>query len=639
MVGLFLRHHDEAFVWKDGPVREDPVQEQKTFPYRPGRVQPLTSVPRSYFIEKQQEFESIPGYTICFSFTSQNHHRKPPQWHETVEVNSSQLSPLTLASAENLFLDACYAVDSVFRSQRREFGTLQDSCASHSGCRHCRPQDGDGVEMLISIKNNAGPLFDNLERTTATSMNVFWKDNATDCVEFVEKAKSAILQVCRETDNSVSRMNDFEFYIIELRGRGWTIDEPLAFTLSPETCLDRRTVESLLDRLQTGARKRGHYILHKTLVAREPFEKPVTKKKSAEKSKAFVLERLKQRIERDIDMVCKDTCTIVKRDTETPKLERAASAPLLQDSASMKTGLISSRRLSDLTAPFKGPAGNETNTSTERLGSRGSELLETPELSSNSPLPEHLWTRVTRDPTTGARLFPLVPSKHSSHELATTGSDESTSRHDEVGRDGTTMTSFDLSISRGQSNTLSTQVTSDSSTSSGEQETAENALKESHSQGRERYPTEGSTVSTRPRTPDLVSGGSPSIRSSVIVTPNMHESVSHSEIDMGRKQIVELEGGEVDETTKVSSYLRKLHTQRSASSPIPRLASREGSVVSSISHARPVQKEQRLNSSGYEDISSEAETQPQPEVPITLNTPSDAKFIVDIPPKPKQAQK
>lgn len=81
MVGLFLRHHDEAFVWKDGPVREDPVQEQKTFPYRPGRVQPLTSIPRSYFIEKQQDFESIPGYTVCFSFTSQNHHRKPSQWH------------------------------------------------------------------------------------------------------------------------------------------------------------------------------------------------------------------------------------------------------------------------------------------------------------------------------------------------------------------------------------------------------------------------------------------------------------------------------------------------------------------------------------------------------------------------------
>ncbi|KAJ8115730.1 hypothetical protein ONZ43_g4602 [Nemania bipapillata] len=317
MVGLFLRHHDEAFVWKDSPVREDPMQEQTTFPYRPGRVQPLTSIPRSFFIERQQDFESIPGYTIRFSFTSQDHHRTPPQWHETVEVNSRQVSPLTLASAENLFLDACYAVDGVFRSQRREFEGLQKSCASHSGCRHCRPQDGDGIEMLVAVKNNVGPLFENLERTTCANVNVLWKDDATDCIEFVEKAKAAIVQVCHDTDESVSRMNDFEFYIIELRGRGWTIDEPLAFTIGPETCLCRRTVESLLDRLQTGvadilrgnaiavrmtARKRGHFILHKTLVAREPMETPGNRKKPVGKSKVYVIERLKQRIERDIEM-------------------------------------------------------------------------------------------------------------------------------------------------------------------------------------------------------------------------------------------------------------------------------------------------------------------------------------------------
>ncbi|KAH8157178.1 hypothetical protein CIB48_g11068 [Xylaria polymorpha] len=631
MVGLFLRHHDEAFVWKDGPVREDPVQEQKTFPYRPGRVQPLTSIPRSYFIEKQQEFESMPGYTVCFSFTSQNHHRSPPQWHETVEINSNQLSPLTLASAENLFLDACYAVDGVFRSQRKEFGALQDSCATHSGCRHCRPQDGDGIEMLVSVKNNVGPLFDNLERTMSTSINVFWKDHATDCIEFVENAKAAIVQVCRETDESVSQMNDFEFYIIELRGRGWTIDEPLAFTLSPQSCLCRRTVESLLDRLQTGvadvlrgnaiavrmtARKRGHFILHKTLVAREPIEKPRDKKKSTGKSKAYVLDRLKQRIERDIEMVCKDTCTIVSREIETGKPDRVASA-LPQEYASMKTGLVSSRRLSELTTPSKMLASNEQNSSTDRLGSSGGELLETPELSSPSSIPQHLWARVARDPVTGQRLFPLMPDRHASRELMTTGSHESTTRHNELSQDGTTATSINLSTSRDPSNT--TQTTSDSSTSNTEQESAETSSKEFHNDGGERHTTEGSTVSTRPRTPDLVSGGSPSIRSSVMMTPNIHEPVLRNEIDLVREPAPELEGGEVDENGNVDNHLEKLYIHR----PTSRQASRDGSVSSAISQARPAQKEHHLSHLGRRDISS-AETE--------ISLQSDAKCKGDISP-------
>ncbi|KAI0401046.1 hypothetical protein F4802DRAFT_446545 [Xylaria palmicola] len=599
MVGLFLRHHDEAFVWKDSPVREDSLQEQKTFPYRPGRVQPLTSIPRSFFVEKQQEFESIPGYTIRFSFTSQNHHRKPHQWHETIEVNSRQLSPLTLANAEDLFLDACYAVDGVFRLQRKEFGALQDSCASHSGCRHCRPQDGDGIEMLVSAKNNVGPLFDNLERTTWASVNVFWKDQATDCIEFVEKAKTAIEQVCRDADESVSRMNDFEFYIIELRGRGWTIDEPLAFTLGPETCLCRRTVETLLDRLQTGvadvlrgnaiavrmtARKRGHFILHKTLVAREPIEKPGNKKKSSGKPKAYVLDRLKQRIERDIEMVCKDTCTIVNRDIETVKPDRDASA-VPQDYSSIHTGLISSRRLSDLTVPSNRPTTNGQDSSTDRLGSRGSELLETPEVSSPVPIPLHIRIRVARDPITGARLFPLVPGRQT-YELSNTGSQGSLSRHNKFSRDGTTATSFDLTTSYGPTNTFTTETTSDSSISRREQDYTETSAKESHNNDRERYITEGSTASTRPQTPDLVAGGSPSIRSSVIITPNIREPLLNTE---------------VDEHGKVNNYLSKLHVHRPTSSPTSQLDYQNGPVRSAIDCVQSAPTKQHLDNSSYED--------------------------------------
>ncbi|KAI0102215.1 hypothetical protein GGR51DRAFT_298579 [Nemania sp. FL0031] len=614
MVGLFLRHHDEAFVWKDSPVREDEMQEQKTFPYRPGRVQPLTSIPRSFFIEREQDFESIPGYTVRFSFTSQDHHRTPPQWHDTVEVNSRQLSPLTLANAENLFLDACYAVDGVFQSERREFEALQKSCASHSGCRHCRQQDGDGIEMLVAVKNNVGPMFDNLERTTCANVNVFWKDHAPDCVEFVEKAKAAITQVCRATDESVSRMNDFEFYIIELRGRGWSIDEPLAFTLGPETCLCRRTVESLLDRLQTGvadvlrgnaiavrmtARKRGHFILHKTLVAREPMEKPGDKKKSAGKSKAYVLDRLKQRIERDIEMVCRDTCTIASREAEMAIPDMVVTAPS-QDYSSFNTGLISSRRLSDATTPSKGPISNDHNSSSDRLGSRGSELLEIPDLSNTpSPAPQHQWTKVTRDPVTGVRLFPLVPGKRAPRELAATSSRRSTTTHNEPTRDGTSATSFDVSTSREQSSTSTAQTTSESSTSNTEPASAGTSLTESRNGGRGRYTTEGSIVSTSPRTPELEFGGSPSIHSSTVMTPKIHEAMLNNEVDIVRQYTPGV-GGESDGGRELDTYPRKFYMHRLASS----LASQNGPVPSALSRAHTIRREQSLNDVSSEDDSS-----------------------------------
>ncbi|KAI1197754.1 hypothetical protein F5X97DRAFT_324180 [Nemania serpens] len=615
MVGLFLRHHDEAFVWKDGPVREDPVQELKTFPYRPGRVQPLTSIPRSFFIEKQQDFESIPGYTVCFSFTSQDHHRTPPHWHETVEVNSRQLSPLTLTNAENLFLDACYAVDGVFQSQRREFEALRKSCASHSGCRHCRPHDGDGIQMLLSVKNNVGPLFDNLERTTSATVNVLWKDQATDCVEFIENTRAAIVQVCRDIDGSVSRMNDFEFYIIELRGSGWTIDEPLSFTIGPETCLCRRTVESLLDRLQTGvadvlrgnaiavrmtARKRGHFILHKTLVAREPMESPGNKKKPG-KSKAYVLDRLKKRIDRDIEMVCRDTCTIANRDVETANPDRIPTA-LSQDYSSMKTGLLSSRRLSDATAPSRQPTSNEQDSSTDRLASGDGELLEAPEPpAGSSSAPQYLWTRVMRDPITGARLFPLVPGRRDPQASITESRGRSATRHDE--RDGTTDTSFDVSTSGEQSNTSVSQTTSSSSTSTTDNGSTGTSLTDPRHSGKGRHIVEESSSSVQPQTPDLEFSGSPSIHSSIIITPKIHEPLLNNEIRIIQHATPGVSSSKSDGGGEVDDYVRKLYLDRPTSSPAPLSLSRDSSVPPPVIRVRPARKEQDSKSLASDDSS------------------------------------
>ncbi|KAI1459050.1 hypothetical protein F4805DRAFT_473715 [Annulohypoxylon moriforme] len=333
IIGLFLRQHDEGFVWKDGPVRDDPLDEQGKFPHRAGRVQPMSCVPRSYFLEKSQSFESVPGYTIAFSFTSRCQRRKPSEWHTTVEVNSGQTSPLNSIGIETLFFETSYALEGVLRSERQEFEKVHSLCVSLDGCKDCRHHDNDGLDLQFSITNNLGPQFPRLERTIHCNSNLSFHSDVQECLTFVNKVENALGHVRDATDDTINRMNDLEFRITELRGHGWSLDEPLIFILDSSKYFPQRDVEAVLDRIQAGiadilrgnaisvrmtAHKRGHFILDKTFVAREPFE-PTEKKKAKQsrKSKAYVLDRLQQRVDRDIAMICKDTITLDEVEEET----------------------------------------------------------------------------------------------------------------------------------------------------------------------------------------------------------------------------------------------------------------------------------------------------------------------------------
>jgi len=611
MIGLFLRHHDEAFVWKDGPVREDSSQEQKTFPYRTGRVQPLASVPRSPFIEKQQDFEAIPGYTVNFSITSQNHRRVPANWHDTVEINSRQLSPLTHATAESLFFDACYAVDGVFRSERKAFEAEHASCTNQNACSHCKPHDGDGIEILVSVKNNLGPLFDNLERAIYARTNIFWKDHVEDCIDFVEKVRTALEQVCQDTDELMSDINDFEFSIVELRGRGWSIDEPLMFTRGPETFISRRSVEAVLDRLQTGvadtlrgnaiavrmtARKRGHFILDKTLVSREPIGKSANKRQSAAKSKAYVLDRLTQRIERDIEMVCKDTCSIVGREEEPAQANSVAGTISSKDYPSMRTALTSSKRMSILTAPSMVQTADTHDSPTGALESEGSELSVKSEPLITSYISPGQWLRVTRDPETGLRRFPLVPQSWAAPEADFV-------HDDSLLRARSTRALSTLSASNEKSTTTHKRTPSDSDASNNEQEPGGVSLTYPHHYERERSHTEASTISTRPQTPSLEFGGSPSIRSSLLVTPKIHEPLTSNEVEILQRFIPDIEDRGYKGTESVDTYMRRLFTPiRSTSSPPLRLSLRDITAPVPIRHIEAVDQRNRPDVIKSEDI-------------------------------------
>ncbi|KAI0176217.1 hypothetical protein GGR52DRAFT_350487 [Hypoxylon sp. FL1284] len=453
IVGLFLRRHDDGFVWKSGPVRDDPSQEVGKFPHRAGRVQPMSCVPRFYFLERPQSFESIPGFSINFSFTSRCQRRHPPEWHTSVEVNSHQTAPLNSIGAETLFFEASYALEGAFRAERHAFEAVHNVCASIDGCKNCRHHDNDGLELRVSVANNLGPQFPNLERTIHCNSNLSFHSDVQNCVRFVKRVESSLSRTRNDADDMISRMNDIEFRITELRGRGWTLDEPLIFILGPYKSFSQRTVTALLDRIQAGvadvlrsnaisvrmtAHKRGHFILDKTLVAREPFEATGTPKtKAARKSKPYVIDRLRQRIERDIQLVCKDTLTVddIEEEIRLSEREACVKSPVSRDAeadADVVTSSSSEFAVSEsisngTTGPHDDSTYPSTNPETSFAASASKSSINdedpacqtsdsaapgTEELTTSSdarPGPARRSSEPIRCSNTGARAFPLVP--------------------------------------------------------------------------------------------------------------------------------------------------------------------------------------------------------------------------------------
>ncbi|EMR72349.1 putative pt repeat family protein [Eutypa lata UCREL1] len=252
IIGLFLLQHDDGFVLKDGAIRDDPSQSPETHPFRAGRVQPISCVPRSYFLQGSQRFESIPGYTIHLKMINRNHRRKPSEWQNTVEVNSQQTTPLNLAIAESLFFEAAQAMETILRFERDSFENRHRSCASPDGCSYWRQHEGDGFELELSIKNNLGPQFEHLQRTVSSSIALLSHLQTGDCDKFANVLEQAFTGVRDSADEKMNSMHDLEFRIIELRGRGWALEEPLLFTIDPSSTQSRRDTEAVLDRVQAG---------------------------------------------------------------------------------------------------------------------------------------------------------------------------------------------------------------------------------------------------------------------------------------------------------------------------------------------------------------------------------------------------
>lgn len=317
IVGLFLQRHDRGFYWKDGPSESYFPDSPETFRPGPDVVPNLACVPRTLFVESTQDWEFVPGYTLRLVVKSNNPARAQSNITRTVRVDSAQISPLNLGLGEDLLSQAYRCVQDVLDAKKNTFDELHTDCDDGFG-GHCRHHGKGALSLELDVVNNLGPAYDHLHRSIQSDFGLFGDAEGQDCNEFADTVRNQFKMLRGKMDQKIEKFHDFDFRIAELIGDGWHETDCAGFAVNGHHTLTRRNIEALLERIRTGvgdvlreydvvvrlvAYKRGHLVLDKALVARDrhpgPSDPPLV-----------LINRLKERIQKDIDMICQDTCSL-----------------------------------------------------------------------------------------------------------------------------------------------------------------------------------------------------------------------------------------------------------------------------------------------------------------------------------------
>ncbi|KAK3695110.1 hypothetical protein B0T22DRAFT_454389 [Podospora appendiculata] len=321
MVALFLRRHDKNFQWLD-TSDYDPNLDDSEFASPPNDSRlSFLCIPSSRFIKSSQSFEFVPGYSIELSFRSHSHRRKVATYARVLKVNSNQTAPLILLMGENIQWRAVRAINQALEFKKQEFDGHLLNCPM-SDCQH---SDNNALDIELRISNNLGPGHSLIRRNITSRLALFRDPEARDCDDFLQSLEACFHNARDDADAKINDTNDFEFRLVHLKGAGWSIRQPEKFTLDQSTSYGRRTIQAACDRIQTGisdvlrghdvavhitAHKRGHLILDKAIVAHAKHGRPRETFHSPEEEEATFVHRLRKRIQQDIDMVFRDTCSI-----------------------------------------------------------------------------------------------------------------------------------------------------------------------------------------------------------------------------------------------------------------------------------------------------------------------------------------
>ncbi|KAH7493340.1 hypothetical protein FOMA001_g1137 [Fusarium oxysporum f. sp. matthiolae] len=332
IIGLFLVRHDPGFQWSESVESEATSPESETFRPCTGRPQSMACIPRSHFVSDTQKFEFVSGYSIELFLRSRCATRYPENRNASIKIDSRQPSPLPLLLGEELTTRVSNLIIDPVDAWKRKFDKRHKSCAGLEGSGGCTHIEDGAVDIMVKVRNHIGPDYTYFSHRIQTSKVLFNDHDGRDFDEFANQVKAKLEKARDMTDKSVRSLDDFTLTIRELRGKNWSVHEPLIVRLDPTVTYCRQTMEAVMERLQTGisnvlehhedalatmtVHKRGHLIFDGFLdgaggddsVHHEKFATPDLERKALEA-------HLKERIRSDITMLCRDTCAIDCPDT------------------------------------------------------------------------------------------------------------------------------------------------------------------------------------------------------------------------------------------------------------------------------------------------------------------------------------
>lgn len=331
IIGLFLHRNDPSFYWTETPFTKLTTAASCLQDSHPvyGKVDtPLSvsCVPKARFLETTQSFEFTPGYAINFTFRSRCRGRKQYEWKRVVSLQSKQNAPLNLALAENLLWDTFNSVNVALSARRKVFHEEHKACDFLEGVVKCQHSGEDDIEVELGIENRLSPNLSHLKRSIESKLGLFRDPDARDCQETFLSIHGSLVRARDTTDSQIRALPDFDLRIMVLSASAWSVETPARFLLDSSKSTSQQTVEAILERVQAGvsdvlcktdcnihlvAYKRGHLILDKVLVARplSPGTGPLPTAVTVDQADHLVT-RLSKRINRDLDAICKDSCSL-----------------------------------------------------------------------------------------------------------------------------------------------------------------------------------------------------------------------------------------------------------------------------------------------------------------------------------------
>ncbi|KAF4455486.1 hypothetical protein F53441_2276 [Fusarium austroafricanum] len=332
IIGLFLVRHDPGFQWSESVESEAASPETETFRPCTGRPQSMACIPRSHFVHDSQKFEFVSGYSVELFLRSRCATRYPENRNASIKIDSRQPSPLPLLLGEELTTRVSNLIIDPVDAWKRKFDKRHKTCAGLEGSGGCSHIEDGAVDIMVKVRNHIGPDYTYFSHRIQTSKVLFNDHNGRDFDEFANQVKAKLEKARDMTDKSMHSMDDFTLTVWELRGKNWSVHEPLMVRLDPTVTYCRQTIEAVMERLQTGisnvlehhedalatmtVHKRGHLIFDGFLdgaggddsVHYEKYATPDLERKALEA-------HLKERIRSDITMLCRDTCAIDCPDT------------------------------------------------------------------------------------------------------------------------------------------------------------------------------------------------------------------------------------------------------------------------------------------------------------------------------------